>query len=394
MLERSTMNYADSTHPKPEQMPEVGSHWVDHLPLSAESVEIDINNRFPYDENRDTEDIVSALAGEGCPTVAGIEAGLSRFIVLDTRQSEIIHSPFLLLQDDNTGRFKGVWPDEELLVGREHQASRFHDIENDTHMSRAHFSLYYSTENEALTLRDCNSLNKTFVSGNIIDSREKDEGDDRGISANFTYHFIENAIKKRLGSADELAPYGYYHNHPIIGRDSVTVRDGVYGTAFSEQVVVDDKSDILKNAVQEFLLTLSDAPSPTTESRQTLHAVEQQVSRVLRYDFEKTEKMCEPYGEDEKLIDLSEFVTQGIGVCRHQALLSALYIEAAIQRGHLRSGAVSVERNTDIERGSHAWAVYRSGEGDFIIDAAQHFVGTRQQALREGRWRYIVVEGE
>lgn len=378
--------------PLPEQTPEAASQWVEHLPLSAAAVEIDTKQGFLCGENYKLKNILNSHICQGGSVVAGVEAGSSQFIVVDTRQAKHVHSPFLLLQDDvSGGHYKGIWPNEELLIGRGCQAvDRFDGIKDDTFMSLAHFSLFYDEKTDTLTVCDNNSRNKTYVSG-TIGPHKKDEIDRRGIRDDFTYNFLDNALPYRLGEGNEVAPYGYYLNHAIIGRKSTTVRDGVYGTAFSEQVVVDDKSNILRGAVKEFLATIDDTSSTIAESRQILSAVEQQVSQVLRYDLKNTEEMCEPYKDAENLIYLSEFVTKGIGVCRHQALLSALYIEAAIDQGCLRDGVVSVERNIDDRQGSgHAWAVYRSNEGEFIVDASQHFVGTREQAIKEKRWRYIV----
>ena len=119
-------------------------------------------------------------------------------------------------------------------------------------------------------------------------------------------------------------------------------------------------------------------------------------ARHMRYDLGAITAMCGPYYSSHGIIPLSEFVDAGIGVCRQQALLAATLTESLIERRRLH-GSVHVERNHDVEaHGAHAWAVLNSeGADDIIIDPAQGFVGTRDEARAEGRWHYYVdVSGE
>ena len=63
--------------------------------------------------------------------------------------------------------------------------------------------------------------------------------------------------------------------------------------------------------------------------------------------------------------------------------------ESLVEKGILL-GQVGVERNNDIDaHGAHAWAIFKTLDGkSIVVDPAQNFVGTKQQARRERRWKY------
>lgn len=329
--------------------------------------------------------------------VAGVRAGGMVFLVVDTRRSSNYFTPFIITAEDYRHGmrpgYKGLYPEDPVTIGREHWQNRFH---YDHHISRDHFTLIYDEDDDKLFIRDEMSTNGTFLSAYTPDVKN-DKKRPRGIRDEMTRQVEEDlAYERNYGRRTPDAPHGTHRNHPIIGRRSRSVRNGVYGTRSSEFVLVDDKSQLLERVVEDFMATLpahDDAATLNTEL--LLKKASFRVGNILRYDLEATERLSSPHYDKKGLIDLSEYVEAGVGVCRHQALLAAHLIEEMIDRGYL-AGQVGVERNYDVEaNGAHAWAVFKSDmSGDVIIDPANNYVGTRERARREERWRYIVANDD
>jgi hypothetical protein len=259
-------------------------------------------------------------------------------------------------------------------------------------MSRDHFSVIYDEKKDALFVKDEDSTNGTYLTGFTPDGdREYAHGIYDGLTAAAVAEIEQG---RNYGERDLGAPHGRYRNHPIIGRRSSSVRNGVYGTRSSEFVLVDDKSVLVKQVVDSFMSSLPSHEEAATLGVETiLKKVSFRVANILRYDIKETERLSSPHYGQKGLIDLSEYIAAGVGVCRHQALLAAHLIEEVIDRGYL-AGSVGVERNYDREaNGAHAWAVYKSDTSDdLIVDPANHFVGSRKRAQKEGRWRYVVAQ--
>jgi hypothetical protein len=329
--------------------------------------------------------------------VAGIRAGKMAFLLIDTRDSSNYFMPFLLTTDDyrhgESSGYKGVYGHEVVTIGREHYQNRFH---YDKMMSRDHFSVIYNEEAGKLFIRDEASTNGTYLTGFTPDANGQGVSV-KGISDEMTLQVVaELEHERNYGDKDAEAPHGRHRNHPIIGRLSPSVRNGVYGTRSSEFVLVDDKSRLLKQVVNDFVATLpSHDDAVTLNTNLLLQKASFRVANVLRYDLDAVERLSEPHYGNKGLIDLSEYVEAGVGVCRHQALLAAHLIEEMIDRGYL-AGQVGVERNYDREaNGAHAWAVFKSEVSeDVIVDPANHFVGSRKKAQQEGRWRYVVANDD
>lgn len=327
--------------------------------------------------------------------VAGIRAGGLAFLVIDTRESSNYFTPFIIATEDYRHGmrpgYKGLYGEDPVTIGRNHYANRFH---YDQQVSRDHFTLLYDEEADKLFVRDEHATNGTFLSAFTPDSDKKGH---RGIRDEMTRQVEEELERERnFGRRDPEAPHGRHRNHPIIGRRSRSVRNGVYGTRSSEFVLVDDKSQLLEKVVDDFMATLpSHDEAATLNTELLLKRVSFRVANILRYDLAETERLSEPHYGHRGLIDLSEYVEAGVGVCRHQALLAAHLIEEVIDRGYL-TGEVGVERNYDIEaNGAHAWAVFKSNTSkDVIVDPANNYVGSRERAQREERWRYIVAKDD
>lgn len=118
----------------------------------------------------------------------------------------------------------------------------------------------------------------------------------------------------------------------------------------------------------------------------TLTAAFESATEKLDYDKPMADAVSELYSD--KKIDLEVFLNEGKGVCRHQALLAAYYIERSIDGGFMK-GSVSVDRNSIEGRGGHAWARYTASDGTvYILDPAQQFVGTLEDSRSNGGWNY------
>ncbi len=310
--------------------------------------------------------------------------------------AEFMNNPNSNPNSKDKKHFKGIWPNRPLTVGRHHSQERF---DHPNTLSREQYML--DVEEEGLVISNLNPTNETKVSGNII-LPEEDltyDGDGR-YSPNYTHALVAKRERKEAGFGPTSAEtqYGTYLNHAIIGRDSVTLRNGVYFTPGSEALVVDNNTFVTQEAV-DGIIKKAEYLGPDAPPQEILELVETQVAKILKYDFDRTDELSQPYSDEASLVGLSKYVEEGIGVCRHQAILAGLTIEEMITRGML-DGVVGVERNmrfgvNEKDVSGHAWAVFkpsgkRSDREDFIIDPANWFVGTRAEALKMGRWKYDV----
>ncbi len=335
---------------------------------------------------------VERTYGLPVPLLAKINAGRQLFSVLDTRATDEYSSPLLVVSDTfyhgSEGSFKGVWQDEDpLMFGRNpHYKYRF-----DYHptVSSEHFSLAF--DGLGLIVANQRPKNKTLLTGDLQGKRfQRDRV--TGVEANFTQR-TGDKMRDRFdfGYEDETAPYGYYKNHRIIGRKTSIVKDSVYFTATSEAVVVDDKSRALQHVADGLLQHLDRkfGKYPTVPVESFLKIINNYVRKVMPYDEAAADRLSRPHYANNSLIGLSEYVKEGVGVCRHQCLVAAFLLETLIEK-RILAGRTGVERNHDTNvHGAHAWAVYESPARQlFVIDPAQNFVGTKEKAHEEGRWKY------
>ncbi len=208
-----------------------------------------------------------------------------------------------------------------------------------------------------------------------------------------------HAIKRREGGDT-------YQGRHIIGRDSA-LNGGVYtGTYGGEAIVVDTEK-----YPDEFEELLSDVRSRIVDKSgreqrgKVLGAVFDVVSEKMRYSQEGVEKILGEIAEnqgrsdfrDGTKIPLNEFILEGVGVCRHQALAAGVLLERLKDDGLIR-GQVSVDRSQRWspkgEPEGHAWVRYTSHSGAVVIlDVAQGYFGPLEDS--EGRkrgWDYLRPE--
>lgn len=298
--------------------------------------------------------------------------------------------------DHENKHYKGIWPNRPLTVGRSHNKERFNHYNT---LSREQFVLE-ATE-DGLTINNLNPSNETQVTGNILVEKEPAPVDDYNYIADYT-QFLEIGRQEApdgYGPSTAEAIYGTYLNHPIIGRNSETLRNGVYFTNTTEALLI-DSSSFYTYATVNTVVNRTNILGANATVQEKLSVINQDVATLLRYDLDRVNEISTPYFKNNDIIGLSTYIEKGVGVCRHQAALAGLIIEEMISRGKL-DGTVGLERNMRFkndnsgEGGGHAWSVFRPSNridaaDDYIVDPAQGFVGTRAQAVREGRWRYTV----
>lgn len=178
-----------------------------------------------------------------------------------------------------------------------------------------------------------------------------------------------------------------YQGRPIIHRDS-PVDGGVYlGQGSREAIVVDSKKYPLLNKLYE------EAKGKVTENgvvqnNKIPQAVYDTVSKHMKYDDHAVELLVIKLGvEHDGKVALDRFIQEGVGVCRHQALACAAIFERFKKDGYLKS-EISVDRNSDTG-GGHVWCRLNKPNGEkYIIDVAQHYVGSLENAKGKNRWDY------
>jgi hypothetical protein len=186
---------------------------------------------------------------------------------------------------------------------------------------------------------------------------------------------------------------GYFKGRYMIGRNT-RINGGVWIDGLSEALVVDESKSPETIAAYQALMERVSVGDSVDRGR-VLDAVYDVTNQYLPYRLKEMEDIARPYYDCHK-INLGVFIEERAGACRHQALLVGYLLEKLKDDGRIR-GQVSVRRNIVKGRGGHAWAEYTNSGGDsYVIDPAQEFLGTKQEAaerarfrvFQEGCWRY------
>lgn len=231
--------------------------------------------------------------------------------------------------------------------------------------------------------------------------------------AKWNYTLLPEEIIKRRGALRGYEePYvneegrempAKYKGRKVISRDS-NINGGVYIVpGGQEAIVVDDSKkeplpgekrsennydkafDIFYQKLAEKKVRIEDVNKEGNESKVAEAAFESALE-LLQYDKDFADEIRDEY-KDQK-INLDVFLSARKGVCRHQALLTAYYIERFIADGKM-NGKISVDRNIIPDRGGHAWARYTAPNGVvYIMDPAQKFFGTLQESRHLAEWNY------
>ena len=212
---------------------------------------------------------------------------------------------------------------------------------------------------------------------------------------------------------EDCTPEGYFSGRPIIASDTA-INGGVYlGGGKREAIVVDDdKYPGALNRVYDAAIAniygVAESPNgypgdvffglgkgnvlhPATIGvrERVLVSVFAAVLEAMPYSSEIVSNIIDANNNDNK-VTLNNFIEVGGGVCRHQGLLVAYVLERLQNEGELMSeDKVSIDRNGVPGSGAHGWARFTSSDGTvYIVDPAQQFVGTLEEAQRTYRWPY------
>lgn len=212
------------------------------------------------------------------------------------------------------------------------------------------------------------------------------------------------------------APYGYYGGRKIIGSGMSEVIDGVYlGGGAREAIVVKEKlpdergelhdAAILK-AYLAFMLKRYQACERNGKefySNLLLDAFKE-VSAMMRYDEAAVNAIVGQAmaRQPDQKIALDRFVNGHVGVCRHQALLMAYFLQKLIQEPNPRyglRGTFSLERNSVATPtqavGAHVWVRFTSANSGrvYILDVAQNVCAELKTVIGDPtKWVYARPE--
>lgn len=94
--------------------------------------------------------------------------------------------------------------------------------------------------------------------------------------------------------------------------------------------------------------------------------------------------------QNDGMVNLSEFMSEGIGTCIHKALLAGYLLERMVQEvPELKGAKVSVDRNRNRQKtDAHAWVRMEMGGKVYIIDPQKQYVGTLEKAPEYSIWDY------
>ena len=195
------------------------------------------------------------------------------------------------------------------------------------------------------------------------------------------WSYTENASQvTALRQALEAKSRG--DSRPSIHRDS-PIDGGVYeGSYGGEALVVDSqKHPEISQPPLEAVMDRVRRADGKIDKGAVMRAVYDVVNQTMRYDADAVERIFQEVGKGREgvKIALDQYILEGVGVCRHQALYAGMLLEALAKKGIIH-GQVSVERNMVRDKGDkydgHSWVRYTNSAGAvFVIDIAQHRIG-------------------
>jgi hypothetical protein len=198
-------------------------------------------------------------------------------------------------------------------------------------------------------------------------------------------------------------PYGWFSGRHIIG-EGTSINEGIsLGGSAREAIVVEgSKQPALRRTYDRALRRVYDVARTFDANaryyedndiycgvqQRVLAPVYQTVLQVMPYSSATVDRLTIGYENDRK-ISLGRFVEEAGGVCRHQGLLAAYILERMQDEGELSDNdRVESDRN-DVNGSAHAWARFTSSDGTvYVVDPAQRFFGSIQDAQAYGRWPY------
>jgi hypothetical protein len=332
------------------------------------------------------------------------------YVIINSREEE---DP-----EDKTRRIRKTYlmeadDDEQIKIGRMYPSATKLGFADNDRISSNHATITFDRKG-AIHIRDVGSTNGTKIqSAQELIGQPNVEFD---YTVNIA-HYVHAA-----GRGDRYVPkekeegwgYGFYADRPVIARDT-PLNGGVYpvGGTKGEAIVIDDKRypealDRVYNSLLEKLEMKSPEGTAFGGIKRLLRGRNNEISGsstgnimkdvldiaigVLKYDLKATNAIA----ANGQKVSLTEYIEEGIGVCRTQGILCAYLLERLVKDGRIEGGAASIDRNSTKEMdgvsGGHAWARFRDGDGNiYIIDPAQKFSG-RIDDLKGDTWDYLRTE--
>jgi hypothetical protein len=361
---------------------ELTTATIPHIRLKhRQEVEIDPQSIVGGPEDTDQK---FGIAGK---ILAIIDAADHTFSLVDTSQDSTFAVDYVLCDsqfdasDPHSKGCIGLHDGDTYEVGRYNEDAK-EEFAFSQYMGKHQFNIARKGAN--LIIANGNPTNPTSLTAQLFTVKPNEDG---------RTYVAEARLKDSPDYAprDASAPYGYFKGHQVLGRNSKKINGGVYlGGGAREAIVVDGDSEAIDKVYRPLRKALHKASGTHGElpERTVLSVLNTRVAQALPYDGVIAEAISSDYHGDQ-LVPLSVFIKIGAGVCRHQGLLSAVLLERLITDGFLE-GEPGIQRNNKPDYGGpHAWAILKNDtKPAIVIDPAQDFVGTKQEAKTQGRWDY------
>jgi hypothetical protein len=266
-------------------------------------------------------------------------------------------------------------------------------------VSRAH--VHILRRGDEITVEDTSS------NGTDMKLVEKDNGYDLPFVSDdpisFAEHTISSEERARIRGmiVDTDQNEKLFAGRPTISRDTFPIEGHVdirsWGSAGqSEAIVIDSKRGPeqtqeytnLRNKVYEKLGNKVWAPE--LDEADVLKAIYDAVDETLEYDLKFVNEFSKTVTTDHRKVDLSLYLEEGKGVCRHMALAASWLGGEMAAKGYLK-GRLTAEVNQRIsDNAAHEWGRYTAADGTvYIIDPAQHYFGKLAEAVDGKHWDYF-----
>lgn len=205
---------------------------------------------------------------------------------------------------------------------------------------------------------------------------------------------------------DELAPYGRYKGHPIIGTKTKII-SGVYmGHGKREAILVDMNSRAgvhLRTAYMDFLWKkftwkfmfsrlISWWPLSNKSKQIFKTNLEKDLLKFVQKRLPFNDEKVSELGwrlriNNDVIVSLDTYLEAGFGVCRHQMCLLGAILEKLIEIGFC-GGFVEIHRRHIPGLFGHAWIRYTHDSEVWIIDPSQDICSRLSDMDNASRWFY------
>lgn len=310
--------------------------------------------------------------------------------------------------DPDTGNAKAVSQDpnswvslnegSNLTIGRGADALKGEALWDTPHsrdVSRQH--IIVSRNNGKILLKDVSSNGSKYnTNGLVAPIEEPSNPDVDEYTANHTLTAEEFAeLRRQLRREDDGRKT--FWGRETIGRDSeiggtstasVDIRSWQAG---AEAIVVDGKRAETKKfydayvdgAMGKLQQKAAEKSRNWVSESDVTQAIFETISERMQYDLDLVNdwsKRLHQIAPDHRKVDLSAYLEEGKGVCRHMALMAAWLGGEFKAMGYL-TGKLTAEVNQRSRIGAHEWARYTDVNGNVtIIDPAQQYYGPLENA--------------